>query len=202
MARKRAKKSRGKYYESYRRNRQRIQRLIRNYEKQGFIVDVELPKIPKRITAASVRRLERITVQSIREKTTYLTPEGERLSYTKGKQYQREVAAYQDAIIENFVHQMESYVMMATTVWGKKSIEEITLPYIYQWLKSMLSNNTRQEVADALQKGQQAGDWPALMECYKVELVADKLMRIAEKLEVPPLTRSILEDYVDTYGYE
>lgn len=202
MARKRAKKSRGKYYESYRRNRQRIQRLIRSYEKQGFIVDVELPKIPKRITAASVRRLERITVQSIREKTTYLTPEGERLSYTKGKQYLREVAAYQDAIIENFVHQMESYVMMATTVWGKKSIEEITLPYIYQWLKSMLSNNTRQEVADALQKGQAAGDWPALMECYKVELVADKLMRIAEKLEVPPLTRSILEDYVDTYGYE
>ena len=202
MARKRAKKSRGKYYESYRRNRQRIQRLIRSYEKQGFIVDVELPKIPKRITAASVRRLERITVQSIREKTTYLTPEGERLSYTKGKQYLREVAAYQDAIIENFVHQMESYVMMATTVWGKKSIEEITLPYIYQWLKSMLSNNTRQEVADALQKGQAAGDWPALMECYKVELVADKLMRIAEKLEVPPLTRSILEDYVDTYWYE
>lgn len=202
MARKRTKKSRGKYYESYRSNRQRIQRLIRNYEKQGFIVDVELPKIPKRITAASVRRLERITVQSVREKTTYLTPEGERLSYTKGKQYLREVAAYQDAIIENFVHQMESYVMMATTVWGKKSIEEITLPYIYQWLKSMLSNNTRQEVADALQKGQEAGDWPALMECYKVELVADKLMRIVEKLEVPPLTRSILEDYVDTYGYE
>ena len=70
----------------YRRNRRRIQSTIYRYRKQGLEVNFELPKIPKNITAASVRRLEKITPKTIQKKTRgvdYST--GEIVSYFRAK---------------------------------------------------------------------------------------------------------------------
>ena len=43
--------------QAYRKERQRIQRQINRMTKRGYYVPELLPKIPKKITEASVRRL-------------------------------------------------------------------------------------------------------------------------------------------------
>jgi len=51
----------------YKRERRRILRTINRYKKLGMDVSLVVPKIPKNITAASVRRLKNITLQTIRD---------------------------------------------------------------------------------------------------------------------------------------
>ena len=53
----------------YQRERRRILRRIADYKRQGLIVDLDVPDIPKRITQGSVRRLQKITLKKIRSKT-------------------------------------------------------------------------------------------------------------------------------------
>ncbi len=53
----------------YQRERRRILRRIADYKRQGLIVDLDVPDVPKRITQGSVRRLQKITLKKIRSKT-------------------------------------------------------------------------------------------------------------------------------------
>lgn len=76
----------------YRRERRRILRTIRNYRKRGLDVLIEVPKIPKRITEASVRRLKKIDVKVIREQSYGPDLEtGERLPYYAYERQERRV---------------------------------------------------------------------------------------------------------------
>lgn len=64
------------YKELYRKERRRIQQFIRRAEKRGYRFDSNvLPKIPKRITKASVHRLIKITPKALYQKATALDPE-------------------------------------------------------------------------------------------------------------------------------
>lgn len=55
----------------YQKNRKRVQSYIREFKKIGYEVDESiLPSIPKKITQASVRRLQKITKKVFREKLT------------------------------------------------------------------------------------------------------------------------------------
>lgn len=62
---------------NYRQQRRRIQRFISTHEKRGYSFDNVLPSIPKKITQASVRRLEKITPKYLYERGQY----GGELSY-------------------------------------------------------------------------------------------------------------------------
>ena len=53
---------------AYKRERNRILRAKRSLEKQGFKLQVDIPKIPKKITAGSVRRLQKMTTRSLQER--------------------------------------------------------------------------------------------------------------------------------------
>lgn len=56
--------------EQYRKQRRRIQQAMRREAKRGaFVPDNILPAVPKRITKASVARLEKITPETIRKKS-------------------------------------------------------------------------------------------------------------------------------------
>lgn len=57
------------FRKDYFRNRRRIQSYIRRAVKKGFDVEFQLPKIPKTITSASVRRLKKITLDVLRKAT-------------------------------------------------------------------------------------------------------------------------------------
>lgn len=62
-------KNKSPIQKEYYKQRKRIQSAIKREQKRGFIVDLELPPIPKKITQASIRRLKKITPRIIREKS-------------------------------------------------------------------------------------------------------------------------------------
>lgn len=47
------------YKEQYKKLRKNIQKQIKYYKDKGFLVENEIPDIPKRVTKASVRKLEK-----------------------------------------------------------------------------------------------------------------------------------------------
>lgn len=53
----------------YKRERRRVLRLINNYKKKGYDVEVAIPKLVKKPTQASIRRLKKITPQLIRKES-------------------------------------------------------------------------------------------------------------------------------------
>lgn len=69
----------------YAKQRKRLKQAIRRAEKQGFIFPEDiLPKKPKRITKASVRRLAKITPELIRQKGKFLIEETGEIIPVKG----------------------------------------------------------------------------------------------------------------------
>lgn len=73
-------KIQNQYYKPYMQQRKRIQGIIYRARKAGYTVNYVLPKIPKNITEASVRRLQPITAKYVRERSTFTTPEGKKVS--------------------------------------------------------------------------------------------------------------------------
>ena len=64
----------GKYAAEYRKQRRRIQSFVRKAEKRGYIFSENIiPAIPKKITAASIRRLENITPEKLYKKAAYVS---------------------------------------------------------------------------------------------------------------------------------
>lgn len=60
----------------YRKQRRRVQQAVKRLEKIGYIFDEDVvPKIPKKITKASVQRLAKITPEKLREKSEYIIGE-------------------------------------------------------------------------------------------------------------------------------
>lgn len=69
----------------YAKQRKRLKQAIRRAEKQGYIFPEDiLPKKPKRITKASVRRLAKITPELIRQKGKFLIEETGEIIPVKG----------------------------------------------------------------------------------------------------------------------
>lgn len=54
----------------YKRERRRIQTAIRKLKTAGYEVSKKIPKIPKKITEGSIRKLQKITTRSIQELAT------------------------------------------------------------------------------------------------------------------------------------
>lgn len=60
----------------YKKQRRRVQQAVKKLEKIGYIFDENVvPKIPKKITKASVQRLAKITPEKLREKSEYIIGE-------------------------------------------------------------------------------------------------------------------------------
>lgn len=81
--------------DDYKKQRRRIQRAINRMEKGGYILPENvLPPIPKRITRASVRRLEKITSDVLYKKSRYVDIEtGEIISGIVARDRKRSEAA-------------------------------------------------------------------------------------------------------------
>lgn len=79
----------------YRKKRKLLMQRVRRMRERGFeIPDEVIPKIPKKITLGSVRRLERLTTQEIAKKSTYYDVEtGEVVEGRKALAHRRRAAA-------------------------------------------------------------------------------------------------------------
>lgn len=72
--------------QAYRRERQRIQQQINRMTKRGYDVPELLPKIPKKITEASVRRLKKLTTEKLYKESRFIDIEtGEILTGKQGQ---------------------------------------------------------------------------------------------------------------------
>ena len=67
-------------------------RKARSMAKRGYVIDAVLPKEPKKITEASVRRIKKIS-SNLYKKSYYVTEEGEVISGEKGRKYERSRSA-------------------------------------------------------------------------------------------------------------
>ena len=63
-------------------------RKARSMAKRGYVIDAVLPKEPKKITEASVRRIKKIS-SDLYKKSYYVTEEGEVISGEEGRKYER-----------------------------------------------------------------------------------------------------------------
>lgn len=64
----------------------------RSMAKRGYVIDAVLPKEPKKITEASVRRIKKIS-SNLYKKSYYVTEEGEVISGEEGRKYERRRSA-------------------------------------------------------------------------------------------------------------
>lgn len=67
-------------------------RKARSMAKRGYVIDAVLPKEPKKITEASVRRIKKIS-SDLYKKSYYVTEEGEVISGEEGRKYERSRSA-------------------------------------------------------------------------------------------------------------
>ena len=93
MSKRKAKPN--KYVTEYRRERSRIQRFIKRAEKRGYVFeDNIIPNIPKNITAASIRRLQKLTPKELYSRARKLDYEtGEVIPGQVGRDIERSQAA-------------------------------------------------------------------------------------------------------------
>lgn len=67
-------------------------RRVRSMARRGYVIDAVLPKEPKKITEASVRRIKKISA-NLYKKSYFVTEEGEVISGEKGRKYERSRSA-------------------------------------------------------------------------------------------------------------
>lgn len=64
----------------------------RSMARRGYVIDAVLPKEPKKITEASVRRIKKISA-NLYKKSYFVTEEGEVISGEEGRKYERSRSA-------------------------------------------------------------------------------------------------------------
>ena len=67
-------------------------RKVRSMARRGYVIDAVLPKEPKKITEASVRRIKKIS-SNLYKKSYFVTEEGEVISGEEGRKYERSRSA-------------------------------------------------------------------------------------------------------------
>ena len=67
-------------------------RKARSMARRGYVIDAVLPKEPKKITEASVRRIKKISA-NLYKKSYFVTEEGEVISGEEGRKYERSRSA-------------------------------------------------------------------------------------------------------------
>lgn len=76
----------------------RIKRFIRSAEARGYTFpDSVVPKLPKRVTEATIRRLDKIRPATLYKKAVYTSPEGVKVSGTKRRSEERSEQAKKGA---------------------------------------------------------------------------------------------------------
>ena len=127
-----AKRKQSATEKEYSKQRRRLKQAIARSEKQGYIFPENiLPEKPKRITKASVRRLAKITPESLRQKGEFLIEETGEVIPVKGnkgvikqeitrkkKEYQeylhqikQEEQEYLPSFSSNVIQRFKSYIL-------------------------------------------------------------------------------------------
>lgn len=190
---------------AYNRERRRIQRQITRMSQRGYDVPENiLPPRPKRITEASVRRLQKITTPKPYERSRYIDLEtGELLTGTEGRRLERQAAARRAAetrrqrreaarapvpsqpqlpVVEyvQFDEQILTvFQMEMTEIYGRN---EKLFNYISRWFQLARQRYGDEDLADALERSKANGEWPGWEGVSDSEILVGKLTGILEMI--------------------
>lgn len=197
MATKRSKNS--KLIQSYRKERKRVQSLIRRYENKYGEVAINIPSIPKRITQASIRRLQKITPAKVKSKTYLPHPDtGERIKLTSAlkrnlnipKQVQQSIVTesvsenrpeqpvndlpdFTDIVLQNFNNLIDLYPERMQEIvknWSAKVLEQV--------------GGDRTKLAESIQQASESGNIATYQEAYNMSLVYENLVHMTHYLDI------------------
>lgn len=210
-----ARKKSSAVQRAYTAQRRRIQNLMSSYRRKGYDVQFQLPSIPKRITPASVRRLQRITPEVVRRQTFGVDYEtGEQITYEKAqKQYAAERRAYREQIAQEALRQKDISVQVelerrATTPVASTVIisnfryhisfyPEKARDIVSRWLSEQISEYGEAAVAKMLQESHDAGMWLEPKETYSGDLVQEMLSNMLDYLDISDGDKQAILDDVD-----
>lgn len=200
----------------------RIKQFIRRAGKRGFIFPEDLlPKVPKRITAGSVRRLKRITPEKLYQKATYVSglSYGEEISGIEGLKLERKERARKaqetkarkkrekEEATQLSPVQPEEDENEDTTFFDRAAIfnfknEVMGFDFLQQhkillyWIDQQIYEHGEHEVALMLYRGSQAGLLVDFDIVYYDEPRRDFMFEMLKYLDVPQWVRDeVMEKY-------
>lgn len=198
---------------AYYKERRRIQSFIRRAEKRGYIFDAGiLPEIPKKITAASVRRLKALTPKELYKKSRVVIEEtGEIISGTHARNIERSISAQKAAHTRRT---RTTRTDRTSGAWDEAIIRQwyanvamfphVLEPMFKAWITKMFSMYSRHDVAVALQRAAEKEMWFTYKEAYKEGLLFEKLSEITRLVPdiTPGYVDQIIEDLIANEWWE
>ena len=192
--------------QAYRRERQRIQRQINRMAKRGYDVPELLPKIPKKITEASVRRLKKITTEKLYKESRFIdietgelltSKEGQALERSRRKKPKQKVQAPPPTPVclseSDYVvfdkNILIVFTMEMTEIFGRN---EKLFNYITRWYNSSIAKYGEEEMAEMLEEAKSKGMFPG-WECVSdTELLVGKLSAMIDLMAINSESREEL----------
>ena len=195
---------------AYNRERRRIERQIIRMSQRGYDVPENiLPARPKRVTAASVRSLQKITTPKLYERSRYIDVEtGEILTGSERRRLERQATARRAAetrrqrreaaraprreapvptqpqlpVVEyvQFDEQILTiFQMEMTEIYARY---ENLFNYISRWFQLARQRYGDEDLADALERSKANGEWPGWEGVSDSEILVGKLTGILEMI--------------------
>lgn len=191
---------------AYRRERQRIQRQINRMTNRAYDVPDLLPKIPKKITEASVRRLKRITTEKLYKESRFIdietgeiltSKEGQALERSRRKKPKQKVQAPPPTPVAPpepdyvmFDNQILTvFTMDMTEIFGRN---ERLFNYITRWYNMSLEKYGAEEMAETLEKAKSEGLFPGWEAVSDNEILVGKLEAITSMMAINSESREEL----------
>lgn len=208
------KKIKSPVEQEYNKQLKRVKSFIRRAEKKGFVFSENvIPSRPKRITQASVRKLEKLTPNKLYQKAKYVSEAtyGEVISGKKGLQIvkqqrkiQVEPPTQESTNTEGFTP--PTYVSYDTSFFARVVISnyrvnllrfnEMCRDLLTDWLDAQIEKNGELAVAIMLEDGAKAG----YLVNYKIAYEADKIFEyMSHMMDFMPDTDDIREKVMDAF---
>ena len=192
--------------QEYRRERQRIQRQINRMTNRGYDVPELLPKIPKKITEASVRRLKKLTTEKLYKESRFIdfetgeiltSKEGQALERSRRKKPKQKVQPPPPTPVSppepNYVmfdkQILTVFTMDMTEIFGRN---ERLFNYITRWYNMSLEKYGAEEMAEALEQAKAQGMFPGWEAVSDGEILVGKLEAITNLMAINSESREEL----------
>ena len=207
--------------QEYRRERKRIQQQINRMTKRGYDVPELLPKIPKKITEASVRRLKKLTTEKLYKESRFIdietgeiltSKEGQALERSRRKKSKQKVQVLPPIPVTPSEPDYGMYVNPPSepdygmyvmfdeqilTVFTMEMTEifgrnEKLFNYITRWYNRALEKYGAEEMAEALEQAKEEGMFPGWEAVSDSEILVGKLEAITNLMAINAESREEL----------
>lgn len=147
----------------YYKNRRRIQGFIRSAQKRGYVfAESALPKIPKTITQASVRNLQRLTPNKLYGKAMYVMKEtGQVLTSQQGRYHERKKAAQKAKVT---VKKKKPQAARANYYKSRGKVRKVESGVLRP---PSFSQNVLEDMRSKLSSWAPSGNWPSGLQAAK-----------------------------------